>query len=92
MTKRRGHGEGSITRRTRSGLHMARYRVETPAGPKRKTIYGKTRKEVDAALAQALADRLQGAGRKGHPEVQGGQAQARAAGRRAGLRRAALGR
>ena len=70
---------------------MARYRVETPAGPKRKTIYGKARKEVGDALAHALADRLQTVGRKGRPELQGGQAQARAAVRSAGLRRAVPG-
>ena len=32
---RRGNGEGSITKR-KDGLYMARYWVETPAGPKRK--------------------------------------------------------
>jgi integrase len=34
--------------------------IQTPAGPKRKTIYGKTREEVADALAKALADRANG--------------------------------
>ena len=45
MSKKRGNGEGSITRR-KDGLYMARYTVETAAGVKRKTLYAKTRKEV----------------------------------------------
>jgi integrase len=57
---RRGNGEGSITRHKKSGLFMARYTVETPAGPKRKTIYGKERKEVAEKLADALSDRNKG--------------------------------
>src|SRR5215208_8064627 len=56
MTKRRGNGEGSITRR-KDGLYMARYTVQTPTGPKRKTIYGKTRREVDEKLTKAKADK-----------------------------------
>jgi hypothetical protein len=51
---RRGNGEGSITRHKSSGLYMARYWVETPTGQKRKTIYGKERKEVAEKLAEAL--------------------------------------
>ncbi len=39
---------------------MARYWVETPTGPKRKTIYGKTREEVAEKLADALSDRNKG--------------------------------
>jgi integrase len=39
---------------------MARYTVETPAGPKRKTIYGKERKAVAEKLADALSDRNKG--------------------------------
>ena len=50
MTKRRGNGEGFITRHKRSGLYMARYTVQTPTGSKRKTIYGKTREEVAEEL------------------------------------------
>ena len=39
---------------------MARYTVETPGGTKRRTIYGKTRREVRDKLAKALADRADG--------------------------------
>jgi len=54
---RRGNGEGSITRHKKSGLYMARYTVETSTGPKRKTIYGKTRKEAAVKLTKVMADR-----------------------------------
>ena len=63
MTKRRGNGEGSITRHKKSGLYMARYTVQTPTGPKRKTIYGKKgekRQDVADRLAEALGDRSKG--------------------------------
>lgn len=60
MMGRRGNGEGSITRHKKSGLYMARYWVETPKGPKRKTIYGKKREDVAAKLADALSDRNKG--------------------------------
>ena len=60
MTRRRGNGEGSITRHKRSGLYMARYTVQTATGPKRKTIYGKTRRDVDEKLTKAKADRDNG--------------------------------
>jgi integrase len=43
MAKKRGNGEGGITCHKKSGLYMARYTVQTPTGPKRKTLYGKTR-------------------------------------------------
>ncbi len=59
MARRRGNGEGSITRR-KDGLYMARYWVETPKGPKRRTLYGKTREEARDKMARALADRLDG--------------------------------
>lgn len=59
MAKRRGNGEGSITRR-KDGLYMARYTVQTPTGPRRKTLYGKTRREVDEKLTKAKADRMVG--------------------------------
>src|SRR5918997_184688 len=36
---------------------MARYTVQTLTGPKRKTLYGKTRREVDEKLTKAKADR-----------------------------------
>src|SRR5215211_2430443 len=60
MMGRRGNGEGSITRHKKSGLYMARYWVETPTGPKRKTIYGKKREDVADELAKALANRADG--------------------------------
>src|SRR5215212_2846659 len=60
MVKKRGNGEGSITRHKKSGLYMARYTVETPTGPKRKTLYGRTRKEVDEKLTKAKARRDDG--------------------------------
>jgi integrase len=60
MVRRRGNGEGSITRHKKSGLYMARYWVETPKGPKRKTVYGKTREQVRDEMAKALADRVGG--------------------------------
>ena len=54
---KRGNGEGGITRHKKSGLYMARYTVQTAAGPKRKALYGKTRLEVAAKLSKTLADR-----------------------------------
>ncbi|HEY6713828.1 MAG TPA: hypothetical protein VI055_16320 [Rubrobacter sp.] len=53
---KRGNGEGGISRR-KNGLYMARYMVQTPTGSKRKTLYGKTRREVDEKLTKAKADR-----------------------------------
>jgi hypothetical protein len=55
-----GNGEGGITHHKKSGLYMARYTVQTPTGPKRKTLYGKTRREVDEKLTAAKADRDKG--------------------------------
>jgi integrase len=60
MARRRGNGEGSITRHKKSGLYMARYWIETPKGPKRKTVYGKAREDVADKLARALAERADG--------------------------------
>jgi integrase len=57
---RRGNGEGSITRHKKSGKWMARYTVETPTGPRRRTIYADTRKEAGEKLAKALSDRADG--------------------------------
>ncbi len=51
-TRRRGHGEGSIKQRT-DGLWEAR--VSLPGG-KRKSLYGKTRKEAQDKLRAALRD------------------------------------
>ena len=60
VTKRRGNGEGSISRHPKRNLWMARYTVETPNGPRRKTVYGKTRAEVRDKLAKAMSDRAEG--------------------------------
>src|SRR5215203_5913602 len=59
MVKRRGNGEGTITRRN-DGRWEARYTVHTANGPKRKVLYGKTRKEVADKLVKTLADRADG--------------------------------
>lgn len=59
MSKRRGNGEGNIYRR-KDGLYEARYTIDTPTGPKRKSIYAKTRKEADEKLTQVKADRNRG--------------------------------
>jgi len=56
VSKKRGNGEGSITKRD-DGRWMARYTVRTINGPKRKTVYGRTRAEASAKLAKAMADR-----------------------------------
>jgi integrase len=53
---KRGNGEGTISRRKNGGW-MAQYYVYTADGRKRKTLYGKTRKEVAKKLANALSDR-----------------------------------
>ncbi len=60
MAKKRGNGEGGITRHKKSGLYMARYTVQTATGPKRKTIYGKEREEVAEKLIEALSNRNKG--------------------------------
>ncbi len=54
-----GNEEGSITRR-KDGLYMARYTVQTAAGPKRKTIYGKEWEDVAKRLVDALSNRNKG--------------------------------
>ena len=59
MAKKRGNGEGSITRR-KTGGWCAQYTVHTAEGRKRKTLYGKTRQEVAAKLAKALSDHEDG--------------------------------
>jgi integrase len=53
---KRGNGEGSISRRKNGGW-CAQYVVYTSEGRKRRTLSGKTRKEVAAKLSKALADR-----------------------------------
>jgi len=58
MTQRRGNGERSLSRHPKRDPWMARYTVETPAGTKRRTVYGKTRAEVRDRLS--IADRADG--------------------------------
>jgi len=53
---RRGNGEGTITKRS-NGTYEARITIE---GGKRKSIYGKTRKEVQEKLKVALREQQQG--------------------------------
>lgn len=55
-TTRRGHGDGSIYQR-QDGRWAASISLE---GGKRKTFYGKTRKEVQEQLKKALHEQLQG--------------------------------
>jgi integrase len=59
VARKRGNGEGSITRR-KDGLYMARYTVQTATGTKRKTLYGKNREVVAEKLVDALSNRNQG--------------------------------
>ena len=56
MAKKRGNGEGSISRRKNGGW-IAQYAVYTAEGRKRKTLYGKTRAVVAKKLTKAMADR-----------------------------------
>ena len=51
MAKKRGNGEGSISRRKNGGW-IAQYAVYTAEGRKRKTLYGKTRAEVSREAYQ----------------------------------------
>jgi hypothetical protein len=39
---------------------MARYTVHTAKGPKRRHVYGRTRKEAADKLAKVLSDRVEG--------------------------------
>ena len=59
MSKKRGNGERSITKRN-DGRWMARYTVYTANGPKRRHIYGRTRQEVAEKLSKAVSDRVGG--------------------------------
>lgn len=56
MVQKRGNGEGSRPRKRPDGRWEARYYADTPDGRKRKTLYGKTRKEVADRLARALTE------------------------------------
>jgi integrase len=55
VSRKRGNGEGSITKR-KDGRWMARYTVYTAKGQRRRTVYGRTRKEAADRLAEALSD------------------------------------
>ena len=55
MAKKRGNGEGSISKR-KDGRWWGRYTVHTPDGPKQRAVYGKTRAAVAAKLHKAMAD------------------------------------
>jgi integrase len=57
MATKRGNGEGSAPYKRKDGRWCARYTVHTPAGSKRKPVYGRTRAEAAEKLAKALADR-----------------------------------
>ena len=56
LVGKNGNGEGNIRQRP-DGRSEARYCVETPEGPKRRSVYGKTRKEVAEKLAVKLANK-----------------------------------
>jgi integrase len=60
MTSKRGNGEGSRLRKRPDGRWEARYTIHTSGGPKRKTLYRRTRQEVADKLSRALSDRAQG--------------------------------
>ena len=51
MAKKNANGEGSRPRQRADGRWEARYCVDTPDGPKRRSVYGKTCKEVAEKLA-----------------------------------------
>ena len=55
MSRKRGNGEGSISKR-KDGRWWGRYTVLTMEGPKQKSVYGKTRAEVAVKLRRAMAD------------------------------------
>jgi integrase len=57
VSRKRGNGEGSISYRSKERRWEARYTVYTAKGPKRRSVYGKTRAEAAAKLAKAIADR-----------------------------------
>lgn len=67
---KRGNGEGSITRR-KDGLYMARYTVQTGTGPKRKAVYGNTRKEASEKMTAAIAEASKGITADGGPKTVG---------------------
>jgi len=56
VAKKRGNGEGSISRR-KDGRYWGRYTVHTANGPKQKAVYGRTRAEAAEKLTKAMSDR-----------------------------------
>lgn len=52
---------GKRIKKRRDGRYEMRYTAETPDGPKRRSVYGKTQTEVRGKLARAVAER-EGAG------------------------------
>ena len=54
--KKRGNGEGSIYRKA-DGRWVTQYTAETAQGTKRKTLYGKTRREVAEKLRVTLSEK-----------------------------------
>ena len=56
LVGKNGNGEGNIRQRP-DGRWEARYCVETPAGLKRRSVYGKTRKDVAEKLAAKIANK-----------------------------------
>ena len=59
MARKRGNSEGTIRRR-KDGRWESRYTVHSERGPKQKSIYGKTRKEVSEKLTEVMAGRDKG--------------------------------
>ncbi len=56
LVGKNGNGEENVRQRS-DGRWEARYCVETPEGLKRRSVYGKTRKEVAEKLAVKLANK-----------------------------------
>ena len=52
---RRGNGEGSIYKR-KDGRYEGKHTVQTPTGPKRRSVFGKTRGECARKLARAIVE------------------------------------
>lgn len=50
---KRANGEGSVYRR-KDGRWCARFTVHTSSGPKRRSFYGKTRKEANDKMLSAM--------------------------------------
>ena len=53
---KRANGEGSIYQR-KDGRWVGQYTVQTATGQKRRYVYSKTRTDVAAKLAKAIANR-----------------------------------